>query len=83
MFSDEERSKQINERMKKYGHDIEMRDLIYQGARSDVVDYLAGHGWDVTAQKTPDAYAANGFVFPDDGAMGFFADMSYVSAVKR
>jgi methyltransferase (TIGR00027 family) len=83
MFSDDERSRAIAERLKKYGHDIEMRELIYHGERSDVVDYLAGHGWDVTAQKTPDAYAANGFEFPDDGAMGFFADMSYVSAVKR
>jgi methyltransferase (TIGR00027 family) len=82
MFADE-RSQQISERLKQYGHDIEMGDLIYHGERSDVVEYLTGHGWDVTAQKTPDAYAANGFEFPDDGAMGFFADMSYVSAVKR
>jgi methyltransferase (TIGR00027 family) len=82
MFADE-RSQQIAERLKQYGHDIEMGDLIYHGERSDVIDYLTGHGWDVTAQKTPDAYAANGFEFPDDGDMGFFADMSYVSAVKR
>ncbi len=83
MFSDNERSQLISERLKKYGHDIEMRELIYHGVRSDVVDYLTGHGWDVTAQKTPDAYAANGFEFPEDGAMGFFAEMSYVSAIKR
>jgi methyltransferase (TIGR00027 family) len=82
MFADE-RSQQISERLKQYGHDIEMGDLIYHGERSDVIEYLTGHGWDVTAQKTPDAYAANGFEFPDDGAMGFFADMSYVSALKR
>ena len=82
MFADE-RSQQISERLKQYGHDIEMGDLIYHGERSDVIEYLTGHGWDVTAQKTPDAYAANGFEFPDDGAMGFFAEMSYVNAVKR
>ena len=82
MFSDE-RSQQISERLKQYGHDIEMGDLIYHDERSDVIEYLTGHGWDVSAQKTPDAYAANGFEFPDDGAMGFFANMSYVSAVKR
>jgi methyltransferase (TIGR00027 family) len=84
MFSDNERSKLIAERMKKYGHDIEMRDLIYHGDRSDVVEYLSGHGWEVTVQKMADAYAANGFDFPDDdGAMGLFADMSYLSAIKR
>ncbi|MDT5209906.1 MAG: hypothetical protein QOF67_2321 [Mycobacterium sp.] len=82
MFVDE-RSQEISDRLKQYGHDIEMGDLIYHGERSDVVEYLTGHGWAVTAQKTPEAYAANGFEFPDDGAMGFFADMSYLSAVKR
>ena len=82
MFADE-RSQQISERLKQYGHDIEMGDLIYHDERSDVVEYLTGHGWDVSSQKTPDAYAANGFDFPDDGAMGFFSNMSYVSAVKR
>ncbi len=82
MFADE-RSQQIAERMKQYGQNIEMGDLIYHGERSDVIDYLTGNGWDASAQKLPDAYAANGFEFPDDGALGYFAEMSYVSAVKR
>jgi methyltransferase (TIGR00027 family) len=81
MFSDE-RSQRISERLKKYGSDIEMSDLIYHGERSHVIDYLKGHGWDVTAQTMREAYAANGFEFPDDEAIGFFADLSYVSAVK-
>ena len=82
MFSDE-RSRQISDRLKSYGHEIEMGDLIYHDERSDVIEYLTGHGWDVAAQPMREAYAANGFEFPDDGAIGFFADMSYLSAVKR
>jgi methyltransferase (TIGR00027 family) len=82
MFSDE-RSELISERLKKYGHDFEMRDLIYHEERSDVVEYLIGHAWDVTARKVPDAYADNGFEFPEDTTMGFFTEMSYVSAIKR
>jgi methyltransferase (TIGR00027 family) len=82
MFSDE-RAQEISERIKKYGHDIDMTDLIYHDERSDVIGYLTGHGWDVTAQKVADAYAANGFEFPEDGAMGFFTNMSYLAAVKR
>lgn len=82
MFSDE-RSKLISDRLKQYGHDFEMSDLIYPEERSDVVDYLTGHGWNVTVRKIPDAYADNHFEFPEDGAMGFFADMSYLSAIKR
>lgn len=82
MFSDE-RSEQIKDRLKKYGHDIEMGELIYHGDRNDVVDYLAGHGWDVTTQKMRDTYAANGFEFDEDETIGFFADMSYLAAIKR
>src|SRR3954452_7614610 len=82
MFSDE-RSQVISDRLKQYGHDVEMSDLIYHGERSHVIDYLTGHGWDVTAQTMREAYAANGFEFPENEAIGFFADLSYVSAVKR
>ena len=82
MFSDE-RAQRITERLKKYGHDIEMKDLIYHGERSHVIEYLTAHGWDVTSQTMREAYTANGFVFPENETMGFFANLSYVSAVKR
>jgi methyltransferase (TIGR00027 family) len=81
-FSDD-RSRLIADRLKQYGHDIEMSELIYHDERNDVIDYLAGLGWDVSAQTVREAYAANGFEFPEDGAMGFFADMSYLAAIKR
>ena len=82
MFSDE-RSQQISERMKKYGSDIEIGDLIYHGERSHVIEYLTGHGWDVTSQTMREAYAANGFEFPENETIGFFSNLSYVRAVKR
>jgi methyltransferase (TIGR00027 family) len=82
MFSDE-RSQQITDRLKKYGHDIEMKDLIYQGERSHVTEYLAGHGWDVSVKTMREAYAANGFEFPETETIGFFSNLSYVSAIKR
>jgi methyltransferase (TIGR00027 family) len=82
MFSDE-RAEQIAERLKKYGHDIQMKDLIYHGERSHVVEYLTGHGWDVSSKTTREAYAANGFEFPENETMQFFSNLSYVSAVKH
>jgi methyltransferase (TIGR00027 family) len=82
MFSDE-RSEQISERLKKYGSDIEMKDLIYHGERSHVIEYLTAHGWDVTARTMRESYAANGFEFPENETIGFFSNLSYVSAVKR
>lgn len=82
VFSDE-RAERIAERLKKYGHDIEMKDLIYHDERSHVVEYLIARGWDVTSQTMREAYAANGFEFPENETIGFFADLSYVSAVNR
>lgn len=82
MFADE-RSKEITDRLKAYGQDLEMGELIYHDKRRDVLEYLKRHGWDVEAQKVQDAYAANGFEFPEDGAIGFFTDLSYVTAIKR
>src|SRR5882757_7761315 len=82
MFSDE-RSQQITDRLKEYGHDFEMKDLIYHGERSHVIEYLTAHGWEVSSKKMQDAYAANGFEFPENETIGFFSNLSYVSAVKR
>ena len=39
MFSDE-RSQLISDRLKQYGHDFEMGDLIYHEERNDVIEYL-------------------------------------------
>ena len=82
MFSDE-RSELIRERLKRYGHGIEMKDLIYHGERNHVIEYLTGHGWDVSAMTMKEGYAANGFDFPENETIGFFSNLSYVSAVKR
>lgn len=82
MFADE-RSREIAERLQAYGQNIEMGELIYHGERNDVVEYLTNRGWDVTTQKMPDAYAANGFTFDENSTIGLFTDMSYLSAIKR
>jgi methyltransferase (TIGR00027 family) len=81
-FSDE-RAQRISDRMKQFGSDIEMADLIYQGERSHVVDYLTAGGWDVSALPMLEAYEANGFEFPDDDMSAMLAGLSYVRAVLR
>lgn len=75
-----EQARLLQVSFRRPGH-AEMSDLITE--RSDVIEYLTGHGWDVSAQPMREAYAANGFEFPDHGATGLFAEMSYLSAVKR
>ncbi|MBJ7341122.1 class I SAM-dependent methyltransferase [Mycolicibacterium sp.] len=79
-FTDE-RSQRMSERLKQLGSDIEMADLVYQGERNHVVDYLAARGWDVSVLGMREAFAVNGFDFPDDEMSAMFADLSYVSAV--
>ena len=81
-FTDE-RSKRITERLKKYGHDIEMADLVYHGERSHVIEYLTSHGWEVAALTMKEAYAANGFEFPEDESTAAFTNLTYVSAVLK
>ena len=81
-FSDE-RAQKMSEKMKQFGSDIEMADLVYHGERHDVIDYLGVHGWDVSALPTREAHAANGFEFPDDEMSAIFANLSYVSAALR
>lgn len=76
----DDRTKQLTDRMREVGSDIEMAELVYQGDRSDVVEYLTAKGWNVTAAGAREAHEANGFEFPDDGLMAAFADMSYLSA---
>ena len=80
MFSDE-RSQRISERMKQYGSDIEMSDLIYHGERSHVIEYLTSHDWEVSAQTMEESYSANGFELPDDEWTALFRDLSFVSAI--
>jgi methyltransferase (TIGR00027 family) len=79
VFSDE-RTQRITQRLRQYGHDIEFSDLVYHGERSHVIEYLTSLGWEVSAQTITDAYAANGFTYPNDETMTPFANLSYVSA---
>jgi methyltransferase (TIGR00027 family) len=79
-FNDEQHQV-MRDRMKALGSNIEMTELIYQGDRNHVVDYLDDHGWDVSAVSMKDAHADNGFEYPDDEMTRAFGDLKYVRAV--
>lgn len=76
----EKRGREISERWRRMGLDLNWADLVYPGERNDVVTYLSGHGWGSTVHSTPELYAANGFEFPDQPSMVAFGDIRYVSA---
>jgi hypothetical protein len=73
----------MSERMKQFGSDIEMTDLIYDGERSDVVEHLTAAGWEVSTLPMGVAHESNGFEMPDDAMSAVFSNLSYLSATLR
>ncbi len=61
-----ERAQEFNQRWAKLGCDIDLSGLFFDGERSNVVEYLAGLGWQVTTRPRRDFFADYGRVFPDD-----------------
>ncbi|MCV7091244.1 class I SAM-dependent methyltransferase [Mycobacterium interjectum] len=76
----EKRGREMSERWRRLGLNLNWADLVYPGERNDVVAYLAGLGWQSTVHGTPELYAQNGFEFPDQPSMAAFGDIKYVSA---
>lgn len=76
----DERAQAWRGRWRQYGLDIDVAELVWDGERNHVTEYLASHYWRVTAHGTEELYAANGFQLPDNEAMATFRDLSYVSA---
>lgn len=74
------RGREISERWRRLGLNLNWADLIYDGERNDVAVYLADRGWHATVCGTPELYADNGFEFPEDSAVAF-GDIRYLSAV--
>jgi methyltransferase (TIGR00027 family) len=78
-----DRLKQISERWRSFGFDLNAEDLFYVGDRAVVVDYLTEHGWQVDAHPAKELYARNGFEFPEDSPMKVFGELSYVNATLK
>jgi O-methyltransferase involved in polyketide biosynthesis len=76
----EKRGRELSERWRRMGLNLNWADLIYPGERNDVVAYLADRGWHSTVRTTPELYADNGFEFPDAPSIVAFGDIKYVSA---
>ncbi|MGV9802937.1 SAM-dependent methyltransferase, partial [Mycobacterium sp. NPDC003449] len=79
-FSDD-RSSRVTEGFRRFGFDTELSDLVYEGRRSPVIEYLTGLGWDVASQTLEEIYAANGFELPGNDMFAAFADARVVTGV--
>jgi len=74
------RGREISERWRRLGLNLNWSELVYDGERNDAAQYLTGQGWQTTVHTTPELYSANGFEFPDAPSMVAFGDIRYVSA---
>lgn len=74
------RGRELSERWRRMGLDLNWSELVYDGERNDVVAYLDQLGWETTVRTTPEMYAHNGFEFPADPSAAAFGDIRYVTA---
>ncbi|MBV9350834.1 MAG: SAM-dependent methyltransferase, partial [Mycobacterium sp.] len=79
-----DRMREVTDRWRDHGFDVEMTDLWYPGDRNDVVDYLNGHGWDATAVYAAELFASHGFSVQtgDEDAETTFGSLGYVTATR-
>ena len=61
-----DRAKQFSQRWATIGCDIDLSGLFFDGERSNVVDYLSGLGWQVSARPRRELFTEYGRTFPDD-----------------
>ena len=70
-----------HERMSELGFGVvDFNELVYHFERGHIIDYLTGHGWQVSPHTAAELHANNGFDYPDDEVAAAFADMTYLQA---
>lgn len=76
----EKRGREMSERWRRMGLNLNWSELVYTGERNDVAVYLGERGWQTAVRSTPEMYAHNGFEFPTEPSMVAFGDIKYLTA---
>ena len=71
----------FHQQMSRLGFDFDFAQLVAQGGRTHVIEYLTGHGWQVSHRTVGQLHAANGFDYPDDQVAGVFANVTYLDGL--
>jgi methyltransferase (TIGR00027 family) len=79
----DKRHREVSERWRRMGLNLNWSELVYEGERNDAATYLFDRGWQTTVRSTPELYAENGFEFPDAPSIADFGDIKYVSATLK
>lgn len=65
------------------GLELNLGDLIYDGRRRSVVDYLESLGWQVSARPRPEVFAGYGRAFPTDPADQTLRHSLSLTAIRK
>jgi methyltransferase (TIGR00027 family) len=79
-FTDE-LPQQIASQMRARGVDIDMTELVYEGTRNAVPEYLTSLGWHVSTQEMREAFAASGIEMGEGDAATSLTAITNISAV--
>jgi methyltransferase (TIGR00027 family) len=78
-----ERAATLRSEWQEHGFDVNLADLFYEGDRNPVVEYLTGHGWQVSARTRPEVFAAYGKEFPDTDEVAPLRNSLAVIATRK
>ena len=78
-----ERAATLRAEWQEHGFDVNLADLFYEGERNPVVEYLTGHGWQVSARTRPEVFAAYGKEFPDTDEVAPLRNSLAVIATRK
>jgi len=75
-----QRAQEFNDKWAKFGCDVDLSGLFFEGERSNVVEYLTDKGWRVTTRPRRDLFGDYGLKFPDDDEIAQFRNIVAVTA---
>ncbi len=77
------RMREVTDRWREHGFDVEMTDLWYPGDRTDVVDYLGTRGWRTATISVAELLADHGLSLQtnDEEEAAMLASRGYLTAV--
>ncbi|WP_102141798.1 class I SAM-dependent methyltransferase [Mycobacterium hubeiense] len=75
------RMKEVSDRWRAHGFDLDFTELVYLDDRANVTHYLEGHGWRTTSIGANELLARAGLPVPEDDDARF-AEVLYISAER-